>query len=169
MQSSAARMGSKGGRRMPTAQKIRAKSNSIMKRLRLEGKAEHCIFGLLFLHSAVATTTTPSSYSYFNLSRDSFTAPQLETFQRFYDCSRMNAVTFYRELFAWFLNNVTDKNMFLIQTFGTFCSLVWSVWPSALHAPRAEILTIAKASLACISDPSQTSSRPYSNPRCRSP
>jgi hypothetical protein len=95
------------------------KRNPYTKKLGIEGKAFHVLFCLLFLHSAVATP-------YLNLSRDSL--PQLETVEHLIQqLRRMNAVTFYRELIDWLLNNVTDWNMFLVQSLATCVSLGWCV------------------------------------------
>jgi hypothetical protein len=95
------------------------KANPSSKQLGVEGKAFHVLFCLLFVHSAVATP-------YFNLSRDSL--PQVETVEHlFLQLRRMNAATFYRELIDWLLNNVTDWNMFLVQSLATCVSLGWCV------------------------------------------
>jgi hypothetical protein len=95
------------------------KANPSATKLGIEGKAFHVLFCLLFLHSAVATP-------YFNLSRDSL--PQLETVKHLiHQLRRMNAATFYRELIDWLLNNVTDWNMFLVQSLATCVSLGWCV------------------------------------------
>ena len=47
---------------------------------------------------------------------------------------RMNALTFYKELYDWLMSNVTANNMFLIQSIATCWSLGWCVCPSDLWA-----------------------------------
>ncbi|KAF4631987.1 hypothetical protein G7Y89_g6147 [Cudoniella acicularis] len=52
----------------------------------------------------------------------------------------MNAVTFYREVFEWIVDHVTDKNMFLVQSAVTFCALSWA-WLT-LWKPVPELISI---------------------------
>jgi hypothetical protein len=104
------------------------KPTACTKKLGIEGKAFHVLLCLLFLLVAVANP-------YFNLSRDS--VPRLETVEHIVHQYRMNAVTFYRELIDWLLNNVTDWNMFLVQSLATCVSLGWFVKP--LVCPQMDL------------------------------
>lgn len=89
----------------------------------IKGRGFHVLFSLCFLRSVLATSSP------FNLSRDYLGRETVEHFVL--QLRRMNAVTFYGELIDWLLSNVTDENMFLIQSFATCCSLGWCVRPCA--------------------------------------
>jgi hypothetical protein len=125
---------------------------SAAKKLGIEGTAFHVLFSLFFLQSVLATP-------HFNLSRDSL---RLETVEHLIlQLRRMNAVTFYRELIDWLLSNVTDENMFLIQSFATCCSLGWCVRPCGVWADGGYTDTVTKAPLASMAHPLETGSRAH--------
>lgn len=95
---------------------------------------------------------------HFNLSRGPL---RLEAVEKLVDqIRRMNAVTFYWELIDWIWSNVTDENMFLIQSFATCCSLGWCVRSSYLWV-AGDTDDVIKAPVASMAYPLETRSRAY--------
>jgi len=75
---------------------------------------------LVFLVTAVAGRFA-SFYQLFEL-------PLFKASALFFNAHCMNAVTFYGELIDW-INHVTERNMFLIQSFAACVSLSWYINP----------------------------------------
>lgn len=84
----------------------------------IDGVVLHALLCLFLLNSALATSSANLSFN------DSL---PFETIEQFVSHGRMNAIAFYRQLMDWFVNNVTDWNMFLIQSLATCGSLIWCV------------------------------------------
>jgi hypothetical protein len=95
-------------------------------------KAFHVLFWLFFLVSlAVIPLLILSGVS-----------AGLDTVQHLLrQLRRMNALTFYKELYAWLLSNATARNMFLIQSIATCYSLGWCVYTLNFGRVR-KILTL---------------------------
>ena len=124
-------------------------SKASSKKLGTRGIAFHVLLCLCSLRSVVATP-------YFNLSRDSAGLEIVGHALR--QLRRMNAFTFYRELIDWLLSNVTEENMFLIQSIATCCSLGWCVCSCIVCADEADTDALTKAPLASMAYPLETRS-----------
>jgi len=127
------------------------------KKLGTRGIAFHVLLCLCLLRSVVATP-------HLNLSRDSVGLEIVGHAIR--QLHRMNALTFYRELIDWLLSNVTEENMFLIQSVATCCSLGWCVCSCILCADGADTDAVTKAPLASMAHPLETRSRAHQHSRC---
>jgi hypothetical protein len=132
-------------------------SKASSKNLGTRGIAFHVLLCLCFLRSVVATP-------HLNLSRDSVGLEIVGHAIR--QLHRMNAFTFYRELIDWLLSNVTEENMFLIQSVATCCSLGWFVCSCIVCADGADTDAVTKAPLASMAHPLETRSRAHQHSRC---
>lgn len=132
-------------------------SKASSKKLGTRGIAFHVLLCLCLLRSVVATP-------HINLSRDSVGLEIVGHAIR--QLRRMNAFTFYRELIDWLLSNVTEENMFLIQSVATCCSLGWCVCSCVVCADGADTDAVTKAPLASMAYPLETRSRAHQHSRC---